>query len=129
MIKKMKMLKPKKERRTMKREVEYTKLSSFLIPSNKGIEIALSYIYGIGRPRAKQIISQLGIDPLLKVERVSEDQKESITGELNKYVLGSDLKSETIKNIHIMKRLGLIKTSKNIHGRALANKRKVLSKT
>ena len=43
------------------------------LPRDKGIEIALTYIFGIGRTTAKQIIEEVGIDPLMRVRDVSEE--------------------------------------------------------
>ena len=41
------------------------------LPRNKRVEIALTYIYGIGRPRARQICEEVGIPESLRTDRKS----------------------------------------------------------
>lgn len=42
------------------------------IPRNKRVEIGLTYIYGIGRSRSREILSKTGIDPDTKVKDLTE---------------------------------------------------------
>jgi small subunit ribosomal protein S13 len=44
------------------------------LPRDKRLEIALTYIYGIGRTRAKEMLSATGISPDLRTKDLSEDQ-------------------------------------------------------
>jgi small subunit ribosomal protein S13 len=44
------------------------------LPSSKRIEIGLTYIYGIGRSRAKQILDKANVDQTVKVKDLSEDE-------------------------------------------------------
>ena len=44
------------------------------IPGRKRIEIALTYVYGIGRSRSKTILEQAGISPDIKAEKLSDDE-------------------------------------------------------
>ena len=48
------------------------------IPDNKRIEIALTYIYGIGRARSGQILTEAGIDWGTKAKDISEDEATQI---------------------------------------------------
>ena len=59
------------------------------LPRGKHIEIALTYIFGIGRSRSKEIISATGIDPTLKSEELTEEQVNDI-----RKVIDSSLKVE-----------------------------------
>lgn len=43
------------------------------IPDNKRLEIALTYIYGIGRHLSNEVISKLGLDPDMKARSLTED--------------------------------------------------------
>lgn len=43
------------------------------LPRNKRMEIALTYIYGIGPTRAKQILAKTGISPDLRTDDLTED--------------------------------------------------------
>jgi len=44
------------------------------LPSSKRIEIGLTYIYGIGRPRAREILDKANVDMNVKVKDLSEDE-------------------------------------------------------
>ena len=48
------------------------------IPNNKHSEIALTYIFGIGRSSARAILKKTGIDPYKKVKDLSEDELDQI---------------------------------------------------
>jgi small subunit ribosomal protein S13 len=48
------------------------------IPDNKRVEIALTYIYGIGRSRSVHILNQAGVDQTKKVKDLSEDEASKI---------------------------------------------------
>lgn len=48
------------------------------LPRQKRIEVALTYIYGIGHTRSRRILSKAGVDPQTKVEVLSEDQAAKI---------------------------------------------------
>jgi len=44
------------------------------LPRQKHVDIALTYIYGIGHPRARRIVSQASVDPMKKVQDLNEDE-------------------------------------------------------
>lgn len=44
------------------------------LPRNKRVEVALTYIYGIGRPRAKSICAQVGIPSTLRTDALTDEQ-------------------------------------------------------
>ena len=48
------------------------------LPGNKQTRIALTYIYGIGNPRALSILTKAGIDPFVKLSTLDEDQLNKI---------------------------------------------------
>ena len=59
------------------------------LPQNKRGEIALTYIYGIGRSNANKILEKAGVDKDLKVKDWSDDQAGKI-----REVIGADFKVE-----------------------------------
>ncbi len=70
------------------------------IPNNKRIEIALTYIYGVGPSRAKQICKTTGIDVNKRVHDLSDDDVKSIREVIDsKYVVEGDLRKEVSMNI------------------------------
>jgi small subunit ribosomal protein S13 len=44
------------------------------LPRNKHVDIALTYIYGIGNPRSKRILSSANVEPMKKVQDLNEDE-------------------------------------------------------
>lgn len=77
------------------------------IPTNKRVEIALTYIYGIGPKKAKDIREQVGIADSVRVNQLSEDEvmriRELIDSE---YRVEGDLRRETAMNIKRLMDLG-----------------------
>jgi len=70
------------------------------IPDNKHLVISLTYIYGIGRTRAAEICSAVGLESTTKVNQLSEDQLDTIRNEVAKYSLEGDLRREVSMNIN-----------------------------
>ena len=70
------------------------------IPTNKRVAIALTYIHGIGRTRAKELIDALGIEEARRVNELSDAEvlkvREYIDANLN---VEGDLRRETQMNI------------------------------
>lgn len=76
------------------------------IPDNKHLNIALTYIYGIGRVRADQICQTLAINPQTKVKEVSEQDLEKVRQAVGKFVVEGDLRREVAMNIKRLMDLG-----------------------
>lgn len=77
------------------------------IPKNKRIEIALTYVYGIGPTRAKEVIKALNLDPNVRTRDLTEAQVAEINTYLNsKYVLEGDLRREVQGNIRRLVTIG-----------------------
>ncbi len=70
------------------------------IPTNKRVEVALTYIHGIGQTTAKKIIAKLGIEPDRRVQDLTDQEVLKIREEIdaNQTVEG-DLRRETAMNI------------------------------
>ena len=70
------------------------------IPTNKRVEIALTYIHGIGRSKARQITQKLGIGPEKRVQDLTDQEvlhiRESIDAD---HQVEGDLRRETSMNI------------------------------
>jgi small subunit ribosomal protein S13 len=54
------------------------RISGVDIPREKRLEIALTYIYGIGKPTAQKICAELGFDPNTRVRNLTEDEVNQI---------------------------------------------------
>lgn len=77
------------------------------LPRDKRIEIGLTYIFGIGRPTALQILEKAGIDPNTRVKDLSEEEAGTIRKILeNDYVVEGDLRREVSLNIKRLMEIG-----------------------
>jgi small subunit ribosomal protein S13 len=62
------------------------------IPENKNISVALTYIYGIGRPRAQKIVEKCGINPNTKTKNLDEKQIKKINQTVEENAVEGKLK-------------------------------------
>ncbi len=69
------------------------------VPNNKRIEIALTYIYGIGRSLSNQILKDAKINKDKKAGDLTNEELVAIRDEVNKYLTEGDLRRETSMNI------------------------------
>jgi len=77
------------------------------LPKNKNIEIALTYIHGIGRSSSKNILEQLEIDPKRKSGQLDDQEVARIREVIdNTYKVEGDLRRELSMNIKRLMDLG-----------------------
>ena len=77
------------------------------IPDNKRGEIALTYIFGIGRNIARKVLEKATIDKNIKVKDWTDDQKSEIRNIINdEYKIEGELKSEVQMNIKRLMDIG-----------------------
>lgn len=77
------------------------------LPQNKRGEIALTYIYGIGRSSACRILDKAGVDRAIKVEDWTDDQAAAIREVIgSEYKVEGDLRSEVQLNIKRLMDIG-----------------------
>ena len=77
------------------------------IPTQKRVEIGLRYIHGIGPKNAKEIITQLGIDPARRVNDLTESEVIQIREVIDRdYLVEGDLRREVAMNIKRLMDLG-----------------------
>lgn len=87
------------------------------LPDNKRMEIALTAVYGIGRPRAKYVLAKTKVDAGLKPGQLSVEQENAVRKLIEGFKIEGDLKREVAGNI---KRLKDIKTYRGMrHARHL----------
>ena len=73
------------------------------IPNAKRVEIALTYIYGIGRKSASDILARTGVDPDKRAKDLTEDDIAKIRDEIEaNYTVEGDLRREVGLNIKNM---------------------------
>ena len=70
------------------------------IPNNKRVEIALTYIYGIGRKSANDILAATGINPDTRAKDLTEDEVAKLRDEIERsYTVEGDLRRDVAMNI------------------------------
>ena len=73
------------------------------IPNNKRVEIALTYIYGIGRKSSNDILAKTGVDPDKRAKDLTEDEIAKLRDVIeNSYTVEGDLRREVGLNIKNM---------------------------
>ncbi len=77
------------------------------LPREKRIEIGLTYIYGIGRKSAKDILELANIDPDIRVKDLTDDQEAALREVIDKhYTIEGDLRREVALNIKRLTEIG-----------------------
>ncbi len=77
------------------------------IPNNKRGEVALTYIYGIGRSRANTILNEAGVDRELKVQDWNDEQFQAVRNVINSnFKVEGELRSEVQMNIKRLMDIG-----------------------
>ena len=77
------------------------------LPRDKRIDIALTYIYGIGRTSADEVVEKSGIDPSTRAHELTEGQIRQIRDIIDEdYQVEGDLRREVQMNIKRLKDLG-----------------------
>ena len=80
------------------------------LPNDKRVEIALTYIYGIGNTSASEIIKNTGINPDTRVKDLSEDEVAKIRDQIeNNYQVEGDLRREVQQNIKRLSDIGCLR--------------------
>ncbi len=84
-----------------------TRIAGVDLPRNKRIDIALSYIYGIGRPLAKKILARTTINPATRVKDLTEAEAATLREIIEKeYKVEGDLRREVQMNIRRLIEIG-----------------------
>lgn len=76
------------------------------IADHKHIVIALTSIYGIGKPTSLKLCQQVNVDPATKVSQLSEAQLEQLRNEITKLTVEGDLRRVVTMNIKRLMDLG-----------------------
>jgi|SRR3972149_5939125 len=79
------------------------RISGVELPDNKNIEIALTYIYGIGRTSSRKILDQTRVKSDTKVGKLSDVEIQRIQGVVSGMVLEGELKQIIFRNIKRLK--------------------------
>ena len=77
------------------------------IPNDKHVEIALTYIYGIGRTRSREAVGAVGVEPIRRVKDLTEDEISRIRDYIDRhFTVEGDLRREMNLNIKRLMEIG-----------------------
>lgn len=105
------------------------RISGVDIPDSKKIEIALTYIYGIGKHSSKILLKSAHIDPSKKAKDMTSEDVSKIQGIIEKqFKVEGDLRRETGNNIKRLREIGAwrgVRLARRlpVHGRTKTNSR------
>lgn len=94
------------------------RISGINLPDDKKIEVALTYIFGIGPSTSRKILKLLNIDPEKRTKELSSEDANKLRNEIEKkYRVEGELKHEVKTNIKRLKEIGSYRGTR--HGRGL----------
>ena len=83
------------------------RISGIDLPRDKRIEVALTYIYGIGPARAAKVLEMTQIDPDIRVKDLTEDQEAQLRDAIEQnFTIEGDLRREVAMNIKRLSEIG-----------------------
>ncbi len=83
------------------------RIAGVVLPQNKRIEIALTYIYGIGRTQANKILVLAKISPDARTNALTDDEANKLRELIEKqYRVEGDLKRDVFSNVKRLKEIG-----------------------
>ena len=83
------------------------RISGIDLPREKRIEVALTYIYGIGPARAAEVLKATGIDADIRVKDLTEEQEAQLRDAIeHNYLIEGDLRRETAMNFKRLSEIG-----------------------
>jgi len=82
------------------------RISGINIPDEKRVDIALTYLYGVGRSNVKEVLIKANIDGSVRVKTLTEDDQKKIQKALDSIKVEGDLRSDVTGNIRRLKEIG-----------------------
>jgi small subunit ribosomal protein S13 len=82
------------------------RIAGINIPLNKRAEIGLTYIYGVGRPTANEILTSTGIEPDRKVRELTDDEVGRLRDAIDGLTVEGDLRRERSQNVKRLMEIG-----------------------
>ena|SRR5688572_25642527 len=87
------------------------------IPPNKRLEIALTYVYGVGRTTSHKVCKALNLDPGLRARDLTEEQLAAIATHLQKeYAVEGQLRRQIASNISRLRDIGCYRGARHRRG-------------
>jgi small subunit ribosomal protein S13 len=82
------------------------RIAGINIPLNKRAEVGLTYIYGIGRPTANEILREGGVDPNTRVGDLTDDEVVKLREAVESHTVEGDLRRDRSQNVKRLQEIG-----------------------
>lgn len=89
------------------------RISGVTIPDEKRVDIALTYLYGIGRSNVENILKKANVDPSKRVKSLSEEEQKAIQKIIEEYKIEGDLRVEIAESVKRLKEIGSYRGSRH----------------
>ncbi|MDO8639871.1 MAG: 30S ribosomal protein S13 [bacterium] len=89
------------------------RISGINIPEGKRVDVALTYLYGIGKSNVFSVLKKANVDGSIRVKVLSEDEQKRIQKALDEYKIEGDLKTEVVNNIKRLKEISSYRGSRH----------------
>ena len=86
------------------------------IPDEKRVDIALSYIYGIGRSNVVDVLKKADVDASKRAKTLTEDEIKRLTKVLEAYKMEGDLRADIASNIRRLRDIGSYRGMRHAKG-------------
>lgn len=87
------------------------------MPPNKRVEVALSYIYGVGMSNTREILKETGIDGNIRVKNLTEEQISRLNVAIDKhYTVEGALRRQITQNIQRLRDIGSYRGTRHRKG-------------
>ncbi len=83
------------------------------LPNDKRIEIGLTYVFGIGRSRAAEILERTGVSPDVRVRDLTEKEVASLRREVEQHLVEGDLRRRIFASIQRLKDINAYRGSRH----------------
>jgi small subunit ribosomal protein S13 len=86
------------------------------IPTNKRVEVALTYVFGVGRSTANKILEQAGVSPDTQVKDLTEDEIVKLREAVESMNVEGDLRRENSQNVKRLMEIGAYRGMRHRRG-------------
>ena len=86
------------------------------LPRDKRVEIGLTYIYGIGRSRANEILKQAGINPDTRIKDLTEAEVNNLRNLIDNYHVEGDLRRDVALNLKRLREINCYRGMRHRRG-------------
>jgi small subunit ribosomal protein S13 len=92
------------------------RIAGINIPDQKRVDIALTYLYGIGRSNVKQVLEKAQIDPSKRVKDLTEEESTRMSKAVDDYKVEGELRADVSSDIKRLKEIASYRGLRHVRG-------------